>query len=41
MKQVRKVYDKAFREKAVQLSERINNSELAIEVILHSHSYEV
>lgn len=34
MKLVRKVYDKAFKEKAVQLSERINNSELARKVVI-------
>ena len=34
MKLVRKVNDKAFKEKAVQLSERINNSELARKVVI-------
>ena len=34
MKLVRKVYDKAFKEKTVQLSERINNSELARKVVI-------
>lgn len=34
MKLVRKVYDKAFKEKAVQLSERIINSELARKVVI-------
>lgn len=34
MKLVRKVYDKALKKKAVQLSERINNSELARKVVI-------
>jgi transposase len=40
MKQVRKIYDRAFKEKAVQLSyDRHNISELARELGLLLHSY--